>query len=667
MDTKAFDSWTNTTGFPGALDVGSPETAPPPVVGSVPKIHVFSALDHTLFVGMLVVSAIIGIYFAFFAKQKQNTTSEYLMGGRKMGILPVSLSLIASYISGITLLGMPAEIYVYGTQFTTATLGVLGAATGCAFIFMPVFYGLQLSTSYEYLEMRFDRRVRLLGSLLFLVSSFLNIPIVIYLPALAFSQVTGFNIHLITPLVSLVCIFYTSLGGLKAVVWTDALQTVMMFFAMIVVVVIGTASLGGFGNILQRNDDGGRLEFFNFNTDPTVRHTFWNTVIGEIFSWMTYVSVNQGMVQRFLAMPSLRKAHIMIVILTFGCVAITLISCYCGLLIYATYYNCDRLSTKVVRASDQLLPYYVMNVAASLPGLPGLFMAGVFSAALSSMSTGLNSMSGVIYEDFIHPCLKIKISEERASTIMKIICVFIGIVCVGMVFIVQHLGAVIQVSGSLGGITSGPMLAIFALGMLFPWVNSKGALIGGITGMIFMGYISFGQQAAVAKGLLKFEKKPVTTEGCAFLPHDDIFLSSGTSIINTTGVFMDTVTEGSLAGAVAAMTEGEEEQAAYQFRLSYKLYTMIGLSVSIAVGLVVSFLTGPTDPADVHIELLTPVVRPLFAHRCKSGDEAAHWKNRVKKEEEKEMEAEAERDSLLKKETIMLMLDEARDEVKPTR
>ncbi|XP_046397965.1 sodium-coupled monocarboxylate transporter 1-like [Ischnura elegans] len=656
MDNEAFDSWTTTTGFPGALDVGSPETAPPPVVGSVPKIHVFSALDHTLFVGMLVVSAIIGIYFAFFAKQKQNTTSEYLMGGRKMGIVPVSLSLIASYISGITLLGMPAEIYVYGTQFTTMMIGVLGAITGCAVIFIPVFYGLQLSTSYEYLEVRFDRKVRLLGSLLYLISSFLYIPIVIYLPALAFSQVTGFNLHLITPLVSLVCIFYTSLGGLKAVVWTDALQTVMMFFAMIVVVVIGTASLGGLGNVWQLNDESGRIEFFNFDPDPTVRHTFWNTVFGCVFSWMTHISVNQGMVQRFLAMPSLKKANIMIVFFTFGCLAITMMSCYCGLLIYATYRNCDRLSAKIVRASDQLLPYYVMDVAASLPGMPGLFMAGVFSAALSSMSTGLNAMSGVIYEDFIHPWLKVKISEERASTIMKIICVFIGLFCVGMVFIVENLGAVIQVSGSLGGITSGPMLAIFALGMLFPWVNSKGVLSGGITGMIVMGYISFGQQAAVAKGLIKFERKPVTTEGCGFLPHNNTFLSYGTSIINATGAFMDPMTESSLAGAaVAAMTEVEavQEQAAFPFRISYTLYTMIGLFVTIAVGLVVSFLTGPTDPADVHIELLTPVVRPLFAHRCKSGDDTAHWRNRVK-EEEKEAAAEA----LLKKQEMIMMVNE---------
>ncbi|XP_071451106.1 sodium-coupled monocarboxylate transporter 1-like [Hetaerina americana] len=658
MESKGIDIVTP-SGTPWAsyMELASSET---PSVGSIPKVHVFSALDHTLFTGMLVVSAIIGIYFAFFAKQKQNTTAEYLMGGRKMGIVPVSLSLIASYISGITLLGMPAEIYVFGTQFTTMMIGVLGAVAGCGVLFMPVFYGLQLSTSYEYLEVRFDRKVRLLGSLLFLMSSLLYIPIVVYLPALAFSQVTGFNIHLITPLVSLVCIFYTSLGGLKAVVWTDALQTVMMFFAMIVVVVLGTYSVGGFAAVWQKNQDSGRIEFFNFNPDPTVRHTFWNTVFGSVFGWMTHISVNQGMVQRFLAMPSLKKAQIMLFIFTNGCLAITMMSCYCGLLIFASYFDCDRLSANVVRAPDQLLPYYVMDVAASLPGLPGLFMAGVFSAALSSMSTGLNSMAGVIYEDFIHPCLKVQISEARASTIMKIICVFIGIFCVGMVFIVEHLGAVIQLSGSLGGITSGPMLAIFALGMLFPWVNSKGAMSGGIVGLLIMGYISFGSQAAIATGKIKYEKKHVSTQGCSFLPHDGLYPSFETSLINATGgLIMDSLTESSLSGAaVAAMTEdlAEDEEVFFLFRVSYTLYTLIGLIITIVVGLAVSFLTGPTDPADVHIDLITPVMRPLFAHRCKTGDEGAYWRHRDK--DAKREKDQDEMDILLKKEGIIIMVND---------
>ncbi|KAG8229116.1 hypothetical protein J437_LFUL009585 [Ladona fulva] len=511
--------------FPGTFDHVSTVTEDiHQHVRSSPHHQSFSIFDYCLFSGMLAVSAFIGVYFAFIAKQKQNTTSEYLMGGKTMGIVPISMSLVASYISGITLLGMSAEMYTYGTQYSTALFGLLTASILCGTCFMPVFYKLQLNTSYEvpkdsfhakypnadnlshwqYLEVRFDRKVRLLGSILFLIGCFLYIPIVIYLPALAFSQVTGVNIHLITPVVCLVCIFYTSLGGLKAVVWTDALQTIMMFGGMLVVICIGTVAVGGVAAVMD--------------LDPTIRHTFWNTAIASGFAWTTHFSVNQAMVQRFLAMPTIRKANIVIFIFSIGVLFITVISLYAGLLIYASYHDCDLISSKVVRASDQLLPYFVMDVASSIPGLPGLFMAGVFSAALSSMSTGLNSMAGVMYEDFIRPNLKVKISEERASHIMKVICIIIGVLCVCMVFIVEHLGAVIQVSGSLGGITTGPMLAIFVLGMFFPWANATGTFAGGITALVIMGYISFGTQAAIANGKITFEKKPVTLEGCTFLP-----------------------------------------------------------------------------------------------------------------------------------------------------
>ncbi|KAG8229114.1 hypothetical protein J437_LFUL009583, partial [Ladona fulva] len=471
-----------------------------------------STIDYCLFAAMLTLSALIGVYFAFFAKKKQNTTSEYLMGGKNMGVTPVAMSLISSYISGITLLGMPAEIYTYGTQYCAILIGLLGASCVNGFFFVPLFYQLQLNSSYEYLQIRFDRNVRLLGSILYLISSLLYIPIVIYMPALASSQVTGINLHLITPLL---CI-----GGLKAVVWTDVLQTTMMFGAVLVVVGIGTNAIGGVGVVWERSEASGRIELFNFDPNPTIRHTFWSTAFGSIFGWCTSFSVNQSLVQRFLAMSSMGRAKILVIIFSVGTFFITAISFYVGLLVYAYYHDCDLVLSKAVRASDQIFPYFVMDVTENLPGLPGLFMAGVFSAALSTMSTGLNSMSGVIYEDFIRPFRKVPLSEERASCLMKFICVIIGVFCFGMVFAVENLGAANQLAESMAGITNGPLLAIFVLGMFFPWANAKGTLAGGITGLIAMGYISFGTQAAMSSGQIKFEKKPASIEGCPFLPND---------------------------------------------------------------------------------------------------------------------------------------------------
>ncbi|KAG8224758.1 hypothetical protein J437_LFUL005327 [Ladona fulva] len=599
------------------------------IVGASSQFRTFSTFDYSIFGAMLVSSSLIGVYFAFFAKQKQNTASEYLMGGRTIGVLPIAMSLIArtefassksliddifSCISGVTFLGASAEMYTYGTQYSTSIIGLLLASIASGTLFMPVYCKLQLNTSYEYLELRFDRSVRLLGSVLFLINSLLYIPIVVYIPALALSQVSGINIHLITPVVCLICIFYTSLGGLKAVVWTDALQTVLMYGSMFAIVCIGTKVVGGFEEVWKRNQRSGRIEFFNLSPDPTVRHTFWNTIFGATFNWLCHLSVNQSMVQRFLAMPSFKKAQAMISIFTVGILIIYATSLYAGLVIYASYYNCDLISSKVVRAPDQVLPYFVMEVASGIPGLPGLFMAGVFSAALSSMSTGINSMAGVIYEDFVEPFMKVKVPEAKAAFIMKVIAIAFGVVCVGMVFVVENLGTVIQVSWSLGGVTQGAWTALFVLGMFFPWTSVKGTWIGGVTGLIVMGFICFGTQASISSGKITFEKKPMTTEGCSFLNHDSNFTMG--SNFTTTEMFGLSSAENFTA---VDDHSDEDDDVLSIFRLSYTLYTLTGMVISVLVGLVASALTGLNDPADVDIDLLTPAIHPLYADRCKKG------------------------------------------------
>ncbi|XP_046397967.1 sodium-coupled monocarboxylate transporter 1-like isoform X2 [Ischnura elegans] len=574
----------------------------------------FSPVDYAVFCTMLAMSAAIGMYFAFCAKQKQNTTSEYLMGGKKMGIIPVSLSLIASLVSGVTLLGFPAEMYLYGTQFVMFHAGIILAAIPVSLIFVPVYYKLQLTSCYEYLELRFDRKVRLLGSTLYCIFCLLNIPIIIYLPALAFSQVSGFNIHVITPVVCLVCIFYTSLGGMKAVVWTDSLQVIMIFGAMISVICIGTQKVGGVDTVFQRSNDSGRIDFFKI-----------------------------------------------VYIYTFGTAAITLISCYAGLLVYASYYDCDPLTTKAVRAPDQLLPYFVMDLAEYFPGLPGLFIAGVFSAALSTMSTSLNAMSGVIYQSYIKPRFQTPPSEARASCTMKVLCAAIGIFCVLMVFIVEHLGTVAQLSISFGGVTSGPSLSMFVLGMFFPWANAKGAFAGGLTGLLVMGTISFGTQYANARGQIKHPRKPLSTAGCFVDPTEGPVSTLASLVLDST-ISLNSTMESPTMGPATV------DPPWPIFRISYTLYCMLGMAISLTVGLIVSLLTKPTRPEDLHIDLLSPVIRPYFSQRCRKGPEdereTTSWENGERKGEEFGMDT---REVFLKNKDTTDMTKEERKLLKGSR
>lgn len=206
--------------------------------------------------------ALIGIYFGFVSKKKQNNTTEYLLGGKEMNFFPIAASLIASHVSGITLMSIPAEMYVNGTQYSLMVIPAVTVGFALTYIYLPVFYELQLTSSFQYLELRFDRSVRMLASLIYAISILIFVPIVLYVPALAFSQVSGINLHLISLSTSLVCVLYTSIGGLKAVVWTDTLQFILMIGATVIVIILGLNSTGGFVNVWNTADNGGRLIFF---------------------------------------------------------------------------------------------------------------------------------------------------------------------------------------------------------------------------------------------------------------------------------------------------------------------------------------------------------------------------------------------------------------------
>lgn len=222
----------------------------------------FSTLDYSIFILLLVASALIGLYYGFISKRRQNNTTEYLMGGKSMSIFPVSMSLVASHISGIALMGIPSEMYMFGTQYGLFFFCCIAVGLAMWFIYLPVFHELQMTSCFLYLEKRFDRRVRLTASFFYTISIILFVPIVIYMPALAFNQTTGINLHFITPVACVVCIFYTTFGGLRAVVWTDTLQFVLMVGATLIVITLGLSVTGGLANVWEAADRGGRLIFF---------------------------------------------------------------------------------------------------------------------------------------------------------------------------------------------------------------------------------------------------------------------------------------------------------------------------------------------------------------------------------------------------------------------
>jgi sodium-coupled monocarboxylate transporter 8/12 len=573
----------------------------------------FSWYDYILFSVMLVFSALIGIYFGCFGS-KQSTANEYLMGGKTMKVIPIAISLVASHTSGITLLALPADIYRYGAGYWLGGFSMAILCVITVYVYLPVFYNLQIVSTYEYLERRFDNRTRLFASFLYAISVLLYLPIVVYIPALAFSAATGINVHFITPVVCGICIFYTTIGGLKAVVWTDTLQFTVTVGAIATVSVLGVKSAGGFMEVWNKALEGERLDIFDFDLDPTKRETFWIIVVGLTVHWMGHTSINQSCVQKFLAVPTFKASVMTVVYYSAGMTIMKTASVLTGFIMYAKYSDCDPFTTKQVTRNDQLLPYYVMDVAKNIPGLSGLFIAGITCAALSTLSATLNCLAGTLYEDFISKLVSKETSQKTVSNILKLIVIATGAVCTSLVLIIEHLGGLLKLAISLGGITNGPLLAMFTMGMLFPKANSKGAFYGAIGGLIFISALVIPAKYYESQGLFKYPPKPLSTNSCDFLnhsvlPNSSFFESSNPVFESTTPVYAwnETVTNKSVPF-----------QPHVIFRISYYYYTLIGTIVSMILGLVISYMTNKDDPP-VDKALISPVSYFLLPKDSKSN------------------------------------------------
>ncbi|XP_046397266.1 sodium-coupled monocarboxylate transporter 1-like [Ischnura elegans] len=574
-----------------------------PATSSPNVLRRFGWEDHLVFSVMLASSALIGVFFACHGG-RQRTAAEFLVGDRKMSIFPIAMSLTASFTSGIMMLGIPLEIYRYGTQQYLILIGCLGATATITFLFMPVFYDLKLTSSYEYLERRFDQRIRMLGSFLFFLSSLLYLPIVLYGPALVYNQVTGVSVSIITPIVSIVCIFYTTVGGLKAVVWTDTLQMALVYVALMFSAVKSTMATGGVDVIWSQGWAGDRMELFNMDTSPTTRHSLWTTLFGGYVYCLSGVSMHQAMIQRYVSLPSKRHARIALLLYGMGVFVMVTFLTYLGLVAYALYRDCDPIGAKRISNPDQLLPYLVMDTSGHVPGIPGLFVAGMFSAALSSVSTGLNSLAATTFEDFVKGVLlpKREFSETTSATILKSIAFVYGAICIALTYVVAQLGALLQITMSLLSMTSGPIFGIFSLGILVPWANAEGTLAGGIAGMVVNGVVVVGATIYGFLGRIKHPTLELSTSGCC-CPAE----------FNETTV-ADMTTE-----SYTASPAEDSLEAPALFRLSYMYYAALGSLTTMIVGALCSRLTGGQDLNELDSMLIAPCVRRFLPAKRHTG------------------------------------------------
>ncbi|XP_077864160.1 sodium-dependent multivitamin transporter-like [Saccoglossus kowalevskii] len=487
------------------------------------QVHQFGIVDYIIFSVMLGISAGTGLYHAF-SGGGQKTTSKFLMADRSMYSIPVAISVLASFVSAISILGIPAEIFIHGAQYWIIVLSFLFTIPITAMVFIPVFHGLGIISAYEYLQKRFSVSVRICGSFLFLTQTAFYMAIVLYAPALALEAVTKFETWKTVLITGSICTLYTSLGGIKAVIWTDVFQFCVLFGALLTVIIMGTIHTGGMSYIWHYNSNHGHLNFFDFTVDPTARLSFWSLVIGGTFNNLSIWAVSQTAVQRFLTSKSKQEAVKSVWINLPGNIIMFTFVSFIGIILFA-FYNNDMTSllpainstingsievsdtmvphyTPQYNSIDQILVFFVSEEIGGVPGMQGLFVACIFAGTLSTEASGLNAMATVTFVDIIKPwreyrrhsnhSINTASMDARDTKITKILTFVFGVTSIGLAFVAAHIGSLVKSVNSVFGTAGGPLLGIFTLGILFKRANSGGVLIGLLAGFSLAVWIAVG-------------------------------------------------------------------------------------------------------------------------------------------------------------------------------
>jgi SSS family solute:Na+ symporter len=431
------------------------------------------------------------IFFGWWFGRSQSSVKEYFIGSGKMHPGLIGVSLFASLLSTISYLSMPGETYGKGPVFLSNYLAYPVVFFLVAFFILPVYMRQQVTSAYELLEKRLGVKVRLFGAGMFLVLRLVWMSLLIYLMATTLATMIGADakwVPLIAAVTGLISVAYATMGGLRAVVITDLMQSILLYGGALLVIGVITVRMGGFAWWPQEwHPDWDSQPFFSF--DPKVRVTMVGTFFSVLIWYVATSGGDQVSVQRFMATKDLRAARIAFAIqLAVGAlVGITLGVAGFAMLGYFAA-NPGLLPEGI--DPDKIFPYFI---ASHLPPVvSGLVVSGLFAAAMSSVDSGVNSITAVVTSDFVDRFRKIPISEKQHVWIARIIAVTVGILVVGFSsYIGKVPGNITAVTNKTVNLLTVPIFCLFFFAIYVKSARPVGVVIGTICGVISGGLVAF--------------------------------------------------------------------------------------------------------------------------------------------------------------------------------
>ncbi|MFN8353273.1 MAG: sodium/solute symporter [Spirosomataceae bacterium] len=441
--------------------------------GTIQQKTYFATLDYVV----LVLYFLLMIAIGWWSSRHQNSTDDYFKGGEKIPGWATGLSIFGAKLSAITFIGIPAKTYAKDWTYFFMLMTIVMVMPFVIRYFIPFYRKLNATSAYEYLEKRFNYSTRFLGAVLYILLQLGRMGIVLLLPSIALSVVTGIDVITGILIMGIVSIFYTVLGGIEAVIWTEVVQVIILLGgALLSLGLIPFLLEGDWNTHFQTLEHYDKLKIFDFSFDWS-SSTFWVVVIGGFSLNIVQYGCDQTVVQRYLTTKDQRTAENSLRLGAWMTVPSTMIFFSIGTLLYLFYQQHPEKVNIALDSQDTVYPWFIVN---ELPkGIAGLVITAIFAAAMGSLNGSVNCVATVFTNDLFKPFVK-NLTEKRYLSIARWVTFGVGVfgTVIALLMAQWKVYSLWDQFNIILGLFTGSIGGVFMLGIFTTRAHGKGVVIG---------------------------------------------------------------------------------------------------------------------------------------------------------------------------------------------
>jgi SSS family solute:Na+ symporter len=444
-------------------------------------------IDLVIFLSYMLAIVLFGASFYF----KKRSADDYITGGGRLPSWAIGMSIFATFVSSISFLALPGNAYLSNWSGFVFSLSIPVAAVLAVKFFVPLYRGIKNPSAYYYLETKFGAWARTYASICYLLTQLARMGAIMYLLALPMNVMFGWSIPMIILITGVSVLIYSILGGFEAVIWTDAIQGIVLITGALTCLLIIMFSMPeGPGQVftIGAAHDKFSLGSFGFSLSEG---TFWVILIYGLFINLQNFGVDQNYVQRYLSAKSDQEAVKSTLLGSLLYVPVSLLFFFIGTALFAYYQAMPELLPEAFRGMDQadkVFPYFIIN---GLPvGMTGLLIASIFAAGMSTISTSINSSATILLTDHYKKYISPGVSGKSEMRVLLTASFIMGLLAIVVAIAFNGVESALDAWWALSAIFSGGILGLFLLGFIGKNIKQKYAAIGVVLGVIVIGWMS---------------------------------------------------------------------------------------------------------------------------------------------------------------------------------